>query len=144
MPAIESRSIARQEIGFLVPERHPLAALERIPLAAAAEHPLVAFSKGSGLRPVIEGILRKAKVVPDVAYEAEQGDCVAGLVAAEFGISIMPQIPLPRLAVRFIPTVEDVPPREICIARAKERYTTEPVEAFWGYVLENGGAHRIS
>lgn len=135
-PEIETIPVARQRIGFIVPKGHPLANQTRISLACAARYPFIAFSRDSGLRPVIDGILGNAGITPNILYEADQGNCVAGLVSAGFGISIIPEIPLPELDILFIPPEENVPPRKIFIAKTRERYITEPAENFKNFVLE--------
>lgn len=79
---------------LITPKGHPLAEKEEIDLIDTVEYDYVYFTRNSGLRPVIDSYFSKIKRQPAIAYEGEEDSSVAGLVAAGFGIAIVPKIPL--------------------------------------------------
>ena len=67
-----------------------LAQFHTIDLAQTIPYPQVYFAKGSGLRSVVDGLLRQIGQEPQIAYETEEDSVIAGLVAHGFGIAVVP------------------------------------------------------
>ena len=80
---LSSHPVGRQDLVVIVPEDHPLAGRGEIDLGELldTDTPLVAFSKNSGLRDVVDGLFARAGRVPLSAYETEDDEAIAGLVA---------------------------------------------------------------
>lgn len=93
-PSIEFVPVARQELVLIVPNGHPLCTREEIDLSDTLVYPHIAFSKRSGLRPIIDKLFRECKSSPHIAYEVEEDQAVAGLVSAGFGIAVVPHMAL--------------------------------------------------
>lgn len=93
-PSIEFIPVARQELVLIVPEGHPLEEQEEIDLAETLSYPQVAFSKKSGLRPIIDKLFKECGGMPQIVYEVEEDQAVAGLVGAGFGIAVVPNMPI--------------------------------------------------
>ena len=51
---------------------------------------MIYFTKESGMRDVVEQLFEAVKDKPKIAYETEEDQVVAGLVAQGFGIAIVP------------------------------------------------------
>ena len=64
---LTSVAVSRQDIVLIVPKKHPLAKQHVIDLADTLPYPQVCFSKGSGMRDVVDGLFEKNRRQP--------GDC---------------------------------------------------------------------
>ena len=78
----------------VVPKGHPLSYERAVDLEQAAAYPQIFYTPNSGLRPVVDRMFEQAKLNPKIAYEIEEDGSMAGLVAENFGIAIMPEIPI--------------------------------------------------
>ena len=84
--------VRAQELVHIVPPGHPLAGRAGVSLAEAAPYPMVCFSRDSGLRAVVDELFDALGVRPQVAWETEEDQVVAGLVAQGFGIAVVPEM----------------------------------------------------
>ena len=82
--------VGRQDVVLIVPRNHPLAELHTVDLAETLPYPQVYFSRGSGLRDVVDGLFAQIGGTPQIAYETEEDQVIAGLVSQGFGISVVP------------------------------------------------------
>ncbi|WP_066092503.1 LysR family transcriptional regulator [Xanthomonas massiliensis] len=76
-----------------VPAAHPLARHARLPLKALAEEPFILFPRsfGSSLYDEIMDACRRAGFTLHISQEAPQMSSIVNLVAAELGVSVVPQ-----------------------------------------------------
>jgi DNA-binding transcriptional LysR family regulator len=132
--------IASEELYVVVPLEHPLAERAEISLQELKRFPIISYSQPGGLRDTINDMLRKVNVEPNIVYEAEQGSAVAGMVAAGFGIAIIPDIPLPPLDIKYLRILEPHAPRYIYMTALKDHYETAAVRNFRNYITEAGNA----
>lgn len=84
--------VTSQKLVMIVPNGHPLADRGSIGLAETLEYPAVWFAKGSGLRKVVDGMYEQVGGKPISVVETEEGEVIAGLVAAGFGIAVVPDM----------------------------------------------------
>ena len=90
------------------------------------DYDYVYFTRNSGLRPVIDSCFSKIKRQPTIAYEGEEDSSVAGLVAAGFGIAIVPKIPLlDTMDVCIRPIVSPEIERYIYLVLKKDKYLNQ-------------------
>lgn len=82
---IDFTPVEKQDLVLIVPRNHPLANHHSIDLSETLPYPQVYFSKGSGLRSIIDKLFEKIDGKPTVAYEIEEDEVVAGLVSKGFG-----------------------------------------------------------
>ena len=118
-----------------MPKAHPLAGRKGIDLEEAADYPLIYFGKNSGLRAVVDKLFEMAHIRPKIACEVEEDGSMAGLVAENFGIAIMPDLPM--LKTMDVDILEIRSPqhlRYIYLATAKKNYLPPLAEKFAGYV----------
>ena len=86
--------VVRQELVLITPKDHPLAGRGAVDLAQALPYPMVYFTREAGLRRVVDGLSAAAGAPPRIAYETEEDQVIAGLVAQGFGIAVVPQMEL--------------------------------------------------
>lgn len=137
-PLIEFIPVAKQELVVIVPTNHPLAKSDSIHLAETLPYPQVAFAKRSGLRPIIDKLFEKCNGTPIIAYEIEEDQAVAGLVAANFGIAVVPDMPI--LNLMKLKTIHIEQPsweRNFYMASLKDTYQAPVIEAFRKHVINN-------
>lgn len=83
-----------QDLVLIVPQRHPLSARHSVNLSEALPYPLIQFSPNSGLRQVVDELFQAIGGKPRIAYETEEDQVIAGLVAQGFGIAVVPYMDL--------------------------------------------------
>lgn len=132
---IEFIPIGEQELVVIVPLNHPLAQKESIDLSETIAYPQIFFSKTSGLRPVIDGLFKQIGQVPNICYEVEEDGAVAGLVAENFGIAVLPNISLLRsLDVAILKINNPKYKRYIYMAKVRNKYLAPVVQQFIKFV----------
>ena len=127
--------VAEEKLVVVVSREHPLAAKEDISLKETESYPQIFFTKSSGLRPTIEKMFEMAQVVPKIAYEIEEDSAMAGLAAKNFGIAVMPEVPvLKYLDVKILDITNPVIERYIYMAQIQDQYQPPVLKKFMEYV----------
>ncbi len=128
-PGVRLKRLADEPMVVALPASHPLAKRETLPLALLATEPFILFPRLVGLSLFDDVVLacRKAGFELTVAQEAPQISSVVNLVAAELGVSIVPesiaQIKLDGVAYRPI----EGPPAVARLALAVLKTQRSPV-----------------
>ena len=86
--------VTEQDLVLIVPKGHPLAAQHSADLSETLPYPQSYFAEGSGLRDVVDGLFAAVGGTPQIAYETEEDQVIAGLVAQGFGIAVVPYMDL--------------------------------------------------
>ena len=128
---LSSCPVGRQDLVVIVPENHPLAGREEIDLGEILDTPLVAFSKNTGL-------FARVGRAPVPAYETEDDEAIAGLVAGGFGAAVVPDMELlKRLPVRALSIRTPAWERKFCLVW-DDRRSTPLLEQFCRFVAGQG------
>lgn len=137
-PTIKFIPVASQDLVVIVPLSHPLAEFNRIDLADTLPYPQIVFAKRSGLRPIIDRLFKKCGGMPTIAYEIEEDQAVAGLVAEDFGIAVVPNMPiLDSMPLKVIHINTPNWERLFYMATLKDVYHAPIIEQFVDYVAAN-------
>lgn len=137
--AIQFEPIVEQEIVLIVPLNHPLAHYDEISLKETAGYPFVSFNQKSGLRPTIDKMLAEAKVTPQIIWEVEEDHTMAGFVAFDYGIAIMPRLAaLDHYQVKAITITEPEHHRYLYVATLKNHYLSPATRRFREFLLDYG------
>jgi DNA-binding transcriptional LysR family regulator len=90
---VEFYPLAEEPMKIVLPATHRLAGKRKLPLTALAEEPFVLMPREASpsLYDQIMGACRKAGFEPVLGQLAPQLSSVVNLVAAEFGVSVVPQ-----------------------------------------------------
>ena len=132
---IEFTPVAKQDLVLIVPRDHPLAVKHSISLAEALPYPQVYFSQGSGLRTVVDALFEKIGGHPEIAYEIEEDQVIAGLVAKNFGIAVVPYMEeLLRLDVKILQISYPYWERNFYMAVLKNRHRSKALQTFIDHV----------
>lgn len=128
-----------ENLVVVVPKGHPLSYEKAVDLEQAAVYPQIFYTGNSGLRPVVDRMFEQIRVKPKIAYEIEEDGCMAGLVAQNFGIAVMPEIPILRqLGVDVLSIRNQHEKRFVYMAWRKDAYQTPMVHRFIEYVKRRG------
>ncbi|OBA85686.1 LysR family transcriptional regulator [Mycobacteriaceae bacterium 1482268.1] len=92
-PGLAWRRLYVDQLCLAVPRGHRLAARARVRLSAVAGEPFIALAEQAGLRQLTDQLLTEDGVHPDIVFEATEIPTVEGLVAAGFGVAV---VPVPR------------------------------------------------
>lgn len=131
--------VSRQDLVLIVPRSHPLASLHTVDLADTLSYPQIYFSKGSGMRDVVDGLFAQIGGSPQIAYETEEDQVIAGLVSQGFGISVVPYMELLlRLDVKILQISRPVWERNFYLVSNDRFYLPPAVRQFRQYVLDGG------
>ena len=134
---LEFIPVGQEDLVLIMPKDHPLTEKKEIDLMDTVDYDYVYFTRNSGLRPVIDSCFSKIKRQPTIAYEGEEDSSVAGLVAAGFGIAIVPKIPLlDTMDVCIRPIVSPEIERYIYLVLKKDKYLTPVVKDFISFITE--------
>lgn len=134
-PGIEFLPVSSERMVVVVPEDHVLAEKNTVDLAETLDYPVITFTQGSALRPAADRLYEQLGVKPRIAYELADAGSIAGLVAENFGIAVMPETPLlENLRVKALDIKNPPYERYIYMAQIKNKYLAPVVREFVDYV----------
>lgn len=135
-PDIEFIPITQQELVLIVPKNHPLAAKDEIDLTETSDYPFIYFNKESGLRHTIDELFAEANIKPNIVCEVEEDSAVAGLVAVNYGIAILPNISLlGQFNVKVLKIINPTHERYIYLASVRNKYVSPTTTAFKNFII---------
>ena len=136
-----SVAVSQQDLVLIVPKNHPLAAQHVIDLAETLPYPQVCFSKGSGMRDIVDELFQKLGAAPRIAYETQEDQVVAGLVAHGFGIAVVQYMDLLlKLEVKILQIARPAWERELCLTYDDSGYLPPAARSFREFVLQTSRA----
>lgn len=133
----ENIPFRRSPFCVIVPPGHPLTEKGSVTLQETLPYPFVYFSKKGGLRRPIDALFRQINAMPDIAYETEEDTVVAGMVAAGFGIAVVPEHPVLRdLNVTILPLTSPDPGRTAYLCRRRDISHPDGAARFFAFCKE--------
>lgn len=104
---LETIFLKRDRILAVLPEGHPLTALDRVPLERLAEYPGVYYERNcaGGIREFLEA----CPVRLNIQFAAEDDQAIMGMVESGLGVSVMPELTLRRTPYKIIQKELDPP-----------------------------------
>lgn len=130
--------VTEQELVMIVPNGHPLAGRGSIDLADAASYPFIQYSVGSGLRDLIDALFNSIGERPNISYETEEDQVIAGLVAQGLGISIVPRMEILERLDLSVLTISSPPyKREFFMVSNESVFLPRAAYNFQRFVLDS-------
>ncbi|WP_396926687.1 LysR family transcriptional regulator [Mycolicibacterium sp.] len=124
-----------ERLCLAVPVGHRLATRTRVNLSVAADEPFVALEKPFGLRQLTDELWTEAGIDPQIVFEASEIPTMEGLVAAGFGVAV---VPVPRdgtdARVVHVPLSNGQAKREVGVAWRRDRPLAPPSQRFVDFV----------
>ncbi|AQY49916.1 LysR family transcriptional regulator [Listeria weihenstephanensis FSL R9-0317] len=141
---VEFIPIVEEELVVIVPLDHPLAHKSTINLKDTQDYPFISFSASSGVRPLIDSLFREVNITPNIKFEVEEDSALAGLVAANQGIAVIPRIStLTHYPVAILTITEPAHQRFIYITTLKNHYLPPAVKAFQDFAISYARKHYL-
>lgn len=136
--SIEFFPVTKQDLVVIVPQNHPLALKSEIDLEETLPYPQICFSIQSGLRPIVDELFEKCGGKPNVINYIAEDESIAGLVSANFGIAVVPEMEiLKHLPIKVINIRNPKVDRIFYMATLKEVYEAPVVKNFKKYIIKN-------
>lgn len=134
----ELTPVAKQDLVVIVPSDHPLADQYGVDLRDTLKYPYIHFKKSSGMRSVIDELYEEIGQDPNIAYEIDEDQVVAGMVAAGFGIAIVPYMNmLHGLDVKILQLTYPAWDRRFYMITNRNQWLSPPVYSFHQFISEN-------
>lgn len=128
-----------ERLYLAVPTGHRFASRARVRLAAARDEPFVALEEPFGLRHLMNQLWAEEGITPDIVFEATEIPTMEGLVAAGFGVAV---VPVPRgggrAGVDYVPLSNASAKREVGLICARNRELSPPVQRFTQFLRATG------
>jgi len=86
--------VYEQKLMFITPLGHPLAHKKKINLKDTLDYKYVTYSHSTGMRSELEHLFSICGGSPESVFEVDEDETVAGMVAANFGVGIVPDMPV--------------------------------------------------
>lgn len=132
-PALEVIPLARDNLVAILPQEHPLAALEKIPLEALCQDPFILLEKGDN-REVSE-LFRRHGLAPRVRYTLWEDYAVMSMVEGGMGVSLLHRLILKRTPYQIEARELAVPAyRDIALALKSRQSASLAVQRFLNYL----------
>jgi DNA-binding transcriptional LysR family regulator len=133
-PEFGWRRLYEERLCLAVPHGHRLASRSRVRLSAVAAEPFVALGGQAGLRQLTDDLWAEEGIAPDIVFEAIEIPTIEGLVAAGFGVAVVP-VPRDRdTKVVHIPLTNAGAKREVGLVWDKHRELSPPAARFVSFI----------
>ena len=133
-------TVHREPIVLVVPSSHKLAKRKRVRLREVAGQDFVMYERtyAPGFHDLMFGILRDARIAPNVTQTAVEIPMLISLVASGMGITILPASAVKHSVASVVACtiVDRIPMSEIGMAVSK-RFRTAVVDNFRSFALKN-------
>lgn len=130
-------AVKKQGLVLITPKHHPLAVKKEIDLAETVSYPYIFFEKSSGMRAVVEQMFEAIKEKPKIAYETEEDQVIAGLVAKGFGIAVVPDMELlKKLNLEILKIASPACERSLFMVYDESVFMSPAVQHFRQFVLQ--------
>ena len=136
--AIDYFPILEQRFVLITPFNHPLSQKESVDLVETLPYDQITFSITSGLSFETTRLFSLSGGSPKSAYAVEEDESVAGMVAAGFGIAIVPEMPiLQTMPISVIPIRFPESRRLLYMATLKQHYQNPASQALIDFVKKS-------
>lgn len=129
------------ELIAVVPQNHPLLAIEDISLSTFLEHNLLLREAGSGSRLALELHCQKQRIRLQAEMEIGSNDAIKHAVIAGLGVAVLPRLGILselRLGTLIEVPIKDFPLRRSwCLIHPQGHHPTPAMRSFIDYIQQN-------
>jgi LysR family hydrogen peroxide-inducible transcriptional activator len=132
-PALRLQYLANEALLALLPERHPLAKQTEVTLDDLKSQRFLLLHEMHCLSQQVHHVLESRRLRPEIALAGSQLTTIANMVAAEIGVSIVPQMMVKHQETPgcvTLPFAPPVPERELNVIYNPLRFQSKAAEAF--------------
>jgi DNA-binding transcriptional LysR family regulator len=135
---VNSFPIINEELFLIVPKKHTLAGRKNIDLSEVSEERFVHYQSGLPLKSVIDEYCQQAGFLPKIEIEGSEDEIVAGLVAANCGVALIPLTPgIDKSKVSILRVKKPTCRRTIEMLWRTNGYMSPTVKQLKYYITEN-------
>jgi len=137
-PELEFYSVCEEEMAIVVSNKHPWASRESVDLSELADQELITYEYQCGTRVYVDSILSTLSNKPKIISEVSTDTMIAGIVAANLGVAIMPKMfGLSTYEVKAIHIENWDSRRKLCMMWHKDRFMSPVAKKVKDYIIEN-------
>ncbi len=138
-PELESIFLEQDRLMIILPEDHPLAALETFPLNGLLGEPFMLLEKGG--KSEISEIFTTHHLSPNIHFTTWDDYAIMSMVECGLGISILPELILKRSPYHIIKKELEIPAyRKIGLVLKNSQTSSLAVKRFIGYLQYRNNA----
>lgn len=132
-PDFETTFLEQDQLLAVLPEKHPLSHLEKIPLSALCAEPFLLLEKGE--KAEITELFDQCSLTPQVHFTTWDDYAIMAMVESGLGVSILPALILKRIPYRIVTKTLDIPAyRNIGLALRSKKTASLAVKRFLEYL----------
>lgn len=132
-PEFETIPLAKDRLMAILPEGHPLAAMDKVPLAALCAEPFMLLEKGA--KAEIAEVFARNHLTPQVHFTTWDDYAIMSMVESGLGLSILPELILRRVPYHIVAKELDVPAyRTIALSMRDRKTASLAVKRFVEYL----------
>ena len=113
-PGLRVATKAPQSMVVALPPDHPLAARTRVPRSDLVGVPMIALTRGEGMRALLDEVFEEFGATPEISVELSERELLMPFVAAGLGATVLPE----RFALQRAPDVVALRPLSPPLSRA--------------------------
>ena len=130
---LETMFIEQDRLLVILPEDHPLAALEKIPLSTLCGEPFILLEKGA--KAEVSEIFERSGLQPKVHFTTWDDYAIMSMAESGLGVSILPELILKRTPYRIAARELEIPAyRNIGLAWRGRKTPSPVLERFMKYL----------
>lgn len=131
-------TLYREEFVWAVSKTHPLTRIKKVSLAQISKFPLITYSKTSHVRKLVERMLDRAQLKPNVILELESEESMAKMAEIDMGIAFLAKRRVLRDQIHYLRIAEGPVELEVGIILPKFDYIPRAAKEFARMCREAG------
>lgn len=129
--------IGYHETVVIVSNQHPLASRSTIGLSELEGEKIVTYSYACAIRRYIDDIFQSISIKPNIIAEVLYDHMILGLVAANFGVALIPKMPIfSYYDIKALKIANPIPLRELDLIWSGKRMLSAAALQFKNYLID--------
>ncbi len=132
------QELLREPLYLAVPKNHPLASRTQAHLPQIEGESFLLLKEGHCFRENTLAACSRARLEPNVVFESGQFATILAMVAANTGVSVVPEMAVERReGCRFIPIADEGSFRRVGVVQLKQHFRSRAQQAFLNHLQQS-------